>query len=150
MHVHKVIAPYVFIHFYSRRCSKYVFVFLIHCSSRLSDYNQQDFCVVNKPLTPQKGKYNVNDNGISYRYKFQFKKPQFLGDKFVYCYAWIQQSTLSRLSMVEIIFLCACAQRMDRLGVFFLFFFFFSFFLLPTDCSTVEHPSLTSPSLLLS
>lgn len=24
-------------------------------------------CVVNKPLRPQKDKYNVNDNGISYR-----------------------------------------------------------------------------------
>lgn len=28
-------------------------------------------CGVNKPLTPQKGKYNVNDNGISYRYNLK-------------------------------------------------------------------------------
>ncbi|PKU48629.1 rna-directed dna polymerase from mobile element jockey- hypothetical protein [Limosa lapponica baueri] len=27
-------------------------------TTRLSDYNQQDFCVVNKPLTPQKGHGN--------------------------------------------------------------------------------------------
>jgi len=28
-------------------------------------------CVINKPLTPQKSKYNVNDNGISYRYNLK-------------------------------------------------------------------------------